>query len=57
MTINGYELPIIDLQRNVFNGLFLSNTISFYVINFICMLGMVILVWRIRHTDDDTFLR
>lgn len=34
-----------------------TNTISFYVTNFVALLTMVILVWRIRHTDDDTYLR
>ena len=30
---------------------------SFYVINWIGLLILIILVYRIRHTSDDTFLK
>ena len=48
---------LIDPTPKAFATLLLVNTISFYVVNFVALLAMVIMVWRIRHTDDDTFLR
>ena len=54
---NGNSLFVIELTDQTFSMLLVANTISFYVVNFGGLLAMLMMVWRIRHTDDDTFLR
>ena len=58
MQANGDAPFLIDLKpKHAFSTFFIINTISFYVVNYLALLGMVYMVWQIRHTDDDTFLR
>ena len=58
MQANGDAPFLIDLEpKHAFSTFFIINTISFYVVNYLALLGMVYMVWQIRHTDDDTFLR
>ena len=57
MQVNKESIFFTTLSEDDFDTLFLTNTISFYILNFAALLGLVILVYQIRHTGDDTFLR
>jgi hypothetical protein len=54
MQRSGNKPFIIELSHQTFENLTMTNSISFYVINFIGLLVLVTLVYGIRHTDDDT---
>ena len=45
------------MNHDSFENLSLANSISFYVVNWIALLILVWLVYRIRHTSDDTNLK
>ena len=45
------------MTTHAFEIITLDNTLSFYVVNWIGLLILICLVYRIRHTSDDTFLK
>ena len=45
------------MSHSAFEILTVANTLSFYILNWIGLLILIILVYRIRHTSDDTFLK
>ena len=57
MQLNNSEVFVITLNYSAFEILTMANTLSFYIMNWIGLLILIILVYRIRHTSDDTFLK
>lgn len=57
MQINEKDYFIWHLSRNSFEQMTLANSISFYLVNWAGLIVLIWLVYRIRHTSDDTFLR
>lgn len=57
MQENGNPVWLLDLSHNSFETLTLANSISFYVVNWIALVVLIWLIFRIRHTGDDTHLK
>ena len=48
---------LITMSQKSFINLTLANSISFYVFNWLALVLLIWLVFRIRHTGDDTNLK
>ena len=48
---------MVTLNYSALEIVTLANTACFYIINWIGLLILICLVYRIRHTSDDTFLK
>ena len=55
--INGNGNWVLHLDHNSFETMTLANSISFYVVNWLALIILIWLVFRIRHTGDDTNLK
>jgi hypothetical protein len=55
--IDGNREFLLNLSDSTFRNLTISNSVSFNIINWIGTLVLVWLVFRIRHTSDDTQLK
>ena len=51
------SLALIDLTDETIRTLTVANSISFYIVNWIGLFVLIWLVFRIRHTSDDTYLK
>ena len=47
----------MDLTTASFARITLANSISFYILNWIGLLLLIWMVFRIRHTGDETYLK
>ena len=47
----------MDLTTSSFARITLANSISFYILNWIGLLLLIWMVFRIRHTGDETYLK
>ena len=47
----------MNLTHNSFYALMLANGISYFFMNWIGLFILILLVYRIRHTEDKTFLK
>ena len=57
MKAEGHEHFVWDLKDNQFDKVTLFNSISFYIFNWVGLVILLFLAYRIRHTGDDTYLR
>lgn len=57
MQNNGTSHFLLDIDHDSFEALILTNSIAFYFLNWLGLLILIVLVYRIRHTGDDTYLR
>ena len=57
MQANGTDLFLLKLGHSTFEILSIANSLSFYLINWIGLFILIWLVYRIRHTGDDTHLK
>ena len=57
MQVNDNDAFTFKLTTHTFEIITLANTLSFYIVNWVGLLVLICLVYRIRHTSDDTFLK
>ena len=57
MQQNDSALFFIDITTSSFATLSFVNSVAFYVVNWVGLFILCVLVYRIRHTGDDTFLK
>lgn len=54
---NGSHDYLIDLDGKTFKSLTRANSVMFYIVNWFGLLVLIWLLYGIRHTGDDTFLK
>lgn len=57
MEVNGSDYFIWEIEQSDFASMTLANSISFYIVNWVALVILIWLVFRIRHTGDDTYLK
>ena len=49
---SGYQYPLLESYQ--YSGLELINQLSYFTVNFIFLVALIFMVYRIRHTQDNT---